>query len=165
MIVFAVSQLRSYYDCGEQYFGTEGIFLTYDEAKKFINQEIDDIISGFNRDDHEIFFGLNDEFDDEVSWDDDSISSDGHKFQWDISPVTLKNPVTSKVFETIQHENDIEDIKNTIEVEDDLLYDHIRDISIDTMNRMAYLKREKEDNGMAWNDAASAAFHEVINQQ
>ena len=39
------------------------------------------------------------------------------------------------------------------------------DISIDTMNRMAYLKREKEDNGMAWNDAASAAFHEVINQQ
>lgn len=30
MIVFAVSQLRSYYDCGEQYFGTEGIFLTYD---------------------------------------------------------------------------------------------------------------------------------------
>ena len=58
-----------------------------------------------------------------------------------------------------------EDIKNTIEVEDDLLYDHIRDIPIDTMNRMAYLKREKEDNGMAWNDAASAAFHEVINQQ
>lgn len=52
MIVFAVSQLRSYYDCGEQYFGTEGIFLTYDEAKEFIN-------------------------------------------------------VTSKVFETIQHENDI----------------------------------------------------------
>lgn len=165
MIVFAVSQLRSYYDCGEQYFGTEGIFLTYDEAKEFINQEIDDIISGFNRDDHETFFGSNDEFDDEVSWDDDSITSDGHKFQWDISPVTLKKPVTLKVFETIQHENDIEDIKNTIEVEDDLLYDHIRDISIDTMNRMAYLKREKEDNGMAWNDAASAAFHEVINQQ
>lgn len=24
---------------------------------------------------------------------------------------------------------------------------------------------DKEDNGMAWNDAASAAFHEVINQQ
>lgn len=84
MIVFAVSQLRSYYDCGEQYFGTEGIFLTYDEAKEFINQEIDDIISGFNRDDHETFFGSNDEFDDEVSWNDDSISSDGHKFQWDI---------------------------------------------------------------------------------
>lgn len=49
--------------------------------KEFINQEIDDIISGFNRDDHETFFGSNDEFDDEVSWDDDSISSDGHKFQ------------------------------------------------------------------------------------
>lgn len=100
-----------------------------------------------------------------MSWDDDSITSDGHKFQWDISPVTLKKPVTFKAFKTIQHENDIEDIKNTIEVEDDLLYDHIRDISIDTMNRMAHLKREKEDNGMAWNDAASAAFHEVINQQ
>ena len=165
MIVFAVSQLRDYCDCGERYFGTEGIFLTYDEAKEFIEQEIDDIISGFNRDDHETFFGSNDEFEDEVSWDDDSISSDCHKFQWDISPVTLKKHVNQKVFETIQPENDIEDIKNTIEVEDDLLYDHIRDISIDTMNRMAYLKREKEDNGMAWNDAASAAFHEVINQQ
>ena len=77
MIVFAVSHLRSYYDCGKQYFGTDGIFLTYDEAKEFVNQEIDDIISGFNRDDHETFFGSNDEFDDEVSWDDDSISSDG----------------------------------------------------------------------------------------
>lgn len=165
MIVFAVSQLRSYYNCGEQSFGTDDIFLSYDEAKDFIKQEIDDIVSGFNRGDHEMFFGSNDEFDDEVSWDDDSISSDGHKFQWEISSITLKNHVTLKVFETIQHENDIEDIKNTIEVEDDLLYDHIRDISIDTMNRMAYLKREKEDNGMAWNDAASAAFHEVINQQ
>ena len=70
----------------------------------------------------------------------------------------IEKSVKQKVFETIQHENDIEDIKNTIEVEDDLIYDHIRDISIDTMNRMAYLKREKEDNGMAWNDAASAAF-------
>lgn len=36
MIVFAVSQLRSYYDCEERYFGTEGIFLTYKEAKEFI---------------------------------------------------------------------------------------------------------------------------------
>ena len=99
MIVFAVSQLRSYYDCGERYFGTEGIFLTYKEAKEFIKQEIDDIISGFNRDDHETFFGSNDEFDDEVSWDDDSISSGGHKFQWDISPVTLKKHVKQKVLE------------------------------------------------------------------
>lgn len=165
MIVFAVSQLRDYCDRGERYFGTDGIFLTYDEAKEFIKQEIDDIISGFNRDDHETFFGSNDEFEDEVSWTDDSIWSYGHKFQWGISPITLKKYVKQKVFETVQHENDIEDIKNTIEVEDDLLYDHIRDISIDTMNRMAYLKREKEDNGMAWNDAASAAFHEVINQQ
>ena len=165
MIVFAVSQLRSYYNCGERSFGTDNIFLTYDEAKEFIKQEIDDIISGLNRGDHEMFFGSNDEFEDEVSWTDDSISSDGHKFQWDISPVALKKSVKQKVFETIQHENDIEDIKNTIEVEDDLLYDHIRDIPIDTMNRMAYLKREKEDNGMACNDAASAAFHEVINQQ
>ena len=165
MIVFAVSQLRSYYDCGERYFGTEGIFLTYKEAKEFIKQEIDDIISGSNIDDHETFFGSDDEFEDEVSLTDNSISSGGHKFQWDISPVTLKKYVKQKVFETIQHENDIEDIKNTIEVEDDLLYDHIRDIPIDTMNRMAYLKREKEDNGMAWNDAASASFHEVINQQ
>lgn len=165
MIVFAVSQLRSYYDCGERYFGTEGIFLTYDEAKEFIKQEIDDIISGFNSDDHETFFGSNDEFEDEVSWTDDSISSDGHKFQWDISLVTLKKSVKQRVFETTQHENDIEDIKNTIEVEDDLLYDHIRDIPIETMHRMAHLKREKENNGMAWNDAASAAFHEVIDQQ
>ena len=165
MIVFAVSQLRDYYDCGERYSGTDGIFLTYDEAKEFIKQEIDDIVSGFNRDDHETFFGSNDEFEEEVSWTDYSISSYGHKFQWDISPVTLEKSVKQKVFGTIQHENDIEDIKNTIEVEDDLLYDHIRDIPIDTMNRMAYLKREKEDNGMAWNDAASAAFHEVIDHQ
>lgn len=140
-------------------------FLLTAKQRKFIKHEIDDIISGFNSDDHEMFFGSNDEFEDEVSLTDNSISSDGHKFQWDISPVTLKKYVKQKVFETIQRENDIEDIKNTIEIEDDLLYDHIRDISIDTMNRMAYLKREKEDNGMAWNDAASAAFHEVINQQ
>lgn len=46
MIVFAVSQLRSYYNCGERSFGTDNIFLTYDEAKEFIKQEIDDIISG-----------------------------------------------------------------------------------------------------------------------
>lgn len=91
MIVFAVSQLRSYYDCGERYFGTEGIFLTYGEAKEFIKQEIDDIISGSNIDDHETFFGSDDEFEDEVSLTDNSISSFGHKFQWDISPVTLKN--------------------------------------------------------------------------
>lgn len=90
MIVFAVSQLRSYYDCGERYFGTEGIFLTYKEAKEFIKQEIDDIISGSNIDDHETFFGSDDEFEDEVSLTDNSISSFGHKFQWDISPVTLK---------------------------------------------------------------------------
>ena len=90
MIVFAVSQLRSYYNCGERSFGTDNIFLTYDEAKEFIKQEIDDIISGLNRGDHEMFFGSNDEFEDEVSWTDDSISSDGHKFQWDISPVALK---------------------------------------------------------------------------
>lgn len=165
MIVFAVSQLRSYSDCGERYFGTDDIFLSYDEAKDFVKHEIDDIISGLNSDDHEMFFGSNDEFEDEVSWSDDSISSYGHKFQWDISPVKLRKSVKQMAFETTQHENDIEDIKNTIEVEDDLLYDHIRDIPIETMNRMAYLKREKEDNGMAWNDAASAAFHEVINQQ
>ena len=93
MIVFAVSQLRSYYDCGERYFGTEGIFLTYKEAKEFIKQEIDDIISGSNIDDHETFFGSDDEFEDEVSLTDNSISSFGHKFQWDISPVTLKKSV------------------------------------------------------------------------
>ena len=165
MIVFAVSQLRSYYNCGERSFGTESIFLSYDEAKDFIKHEIDDIISGLNRGDHEMFFGSNDEFEDEVSWTDDSISNDGHKFQWDISLVTLRKSVKQRAFETTQHENDIEDIKNTIEVEDDLLYDHIHDIPIETMHRMAYLKREKEDNGMAWNDAASAAFHEVIDQQ
>lgn len=33
MIVFAVSQLRSYYDCEERYFGTEGIFLTWSIVK------------------------------------------------------------------------------------------------------------------------------------
>lgn len=93
MIVFAVSQLRSYYDCGERYFGTEGIFLTYKEAKEFIKQEIDDIISGSNIDDHETFFGSDDEFEDEVSLTDNSISSFGHKFQWDISPVALKKSV------------------------------------------------------------------------
>lgn len=164
MIVFAVSQLRSY-DCNEeQFFGTERIFLTMSKAKAFIEQEIADIVSGANKDDHDTFFGEDNEFENEVYFTDDYITSGGHKFLWDISPIELDSHLKQKIFAEQQHEYDIEDIKNTIELEDGLLYDHIRDIPVDTMHQMAYLKREKEENGMAWNDAASEAIRETINQ-
>ena len=167
MYVYTVTSLRSYESADEIYFGAEGLFLTPGEAETYIRKEIADIVSGENKESHELFYGEDDDLAEDVYVDEDSFIIDDHThcFLWEIDAVNLPSTIMQAAFSAQQHEYDIEDIKNTIQIEDDLLWDHISDIPLSVLDRMAALKRRKEDNGMNWNDAASEAIHEVINQQ
>ena len=167
MYIYAVSSVRSYGNSDEVYFGTDAVFASLGEANKYVRKEMNDIVSGENKEDHELFYGEDNCLADDVYVDEDFFRIDDKTtcFRWEIDAVQVPSSLMQAIFLSQQRKYDIDDVKNAIELEDDLLYDHIRDIPLSTLNKMAALKREKEDNGMAWNDAASAAVRETINNQ
>lgn len=97
MYIFVVSSMHSYESSDEVYFGADGMFLSMEEATAYIEKEINDIVSGKNKEDHELFYGEDDYNSDNVYVSEDLIDDHRHCFRWEVNAIEVPSVIEEAV--------------------------------------------------------------------
>lgn len=172
MMLYAVASLRCFDESDEEYFSAEKVFSTEEAANAYIKEQVNDIVTGKNKEDHELFYGENEEFADNVYAHENYITDECHRFMWEVSPVELDCLAELKVYCQLRDSYEIEDVRSIFEdhfkgeeMAEKLGYHDVDDIPKDVFDDMVYSYSKAMSNCSNWSDVASDVIWNVLHDK
>lgn len=172
MMLYAVASLRCFDESDEEYFSAEKVFSTEEAANAYIKEQVNDIVTGKNKEDHELFYGENEEFADNVYAHENYITDECHRFMWEVSPVELDCLAELKVYCQLRDSYQEEDVRSVLEDEleycdaaEKLGYHSIDDIPEDVYDEMVSRYSKYVSDCSNWNELAQDAIRDVLHEE
>ncbi len=172
MMLYAVASLRCFDESDEEYFSAEKVFSTEEAANAYIKEQVNDIVTGKNKEDHELFYGENEEFADNVYAHENYITDECHRFMWEVSPVELDCLAELKVYCQLHNSYQEEDVRSVLEDEledndmaEKLGYHSIDDIPEDVYDEMVRRYSKYVSDCSNWDELARDAIGDVLREK
>ena len=172
MMLYAVASLRCFDESDEEYFSAEKVFSTEEAANAYIKEQVNDIVTGKNKEDHELFYGENEEFADNVYAHENYITDECHRFMWEVSPVELDCLAELKVYCQLRDSYEAEDIRNVFEndfmgkdMAEKLGYHYVDDIPDSVFDEMVARYSKYVSNCSNWDELARDAIYYVLHEE